>query len=152
MGIIPHNEPYTTYLLGFGTPGLTETCQNACTKSKDGEISSILACHDRPSGINPSMGTPSTIDENELVLRASRRPTQAPILTSLGASSRDRDPSATPTARPAATLAALWTPNLVAFVWYVVDCCVRRQGTCVAGILFPSGLLACYAAAAMVNG
>ena len=99
-----------------GGPIQLYTNPSLCSKSKDDEISSVVARHRWSVGINPSTGPPSTMDEDVLVLRASRRFTQAPILTSLGAISRHRDPSTTPSTHHAAAFATLAAPKCAAFV------------------------------------
>ena len=77
------------------------------------------------------------MDEDGLVLRASRRSTRAPILASLGARIGVRDSSATSSTHRAAAFAALSAPKRVAFVHYTFDRCVHCHRACVAGILYP---------------
>ena len=94
--------------------------------------------HGRARGINLSTGTPSVIDEDELVLRASRRPTRALILASLGARIGVRDSSATSSTHRTDAFAALSAPKCVAFVYCVFDCCVYCRRVYVASILYLS--------------
>ena len=92
----------------------------------------------RPCGINPSTRTPSTMDEDRLVLRASQRPTRASILVSLGARIGVRDSSATSSTHRAAVFDALSAPKRIACVHYTFECCVYCRLACVAGILHPT--------------
>ena len=94
-----------------------------------------------PRGINPSTGIPFTMDKGGLVLRASRRPTRAPILASLGARIGVPDSSASSSMHRAAAFASLSAPKCVAFVYYKLDCCVYCRRACVTGILHLSARL-----------
>ena len=81
MGV-PHQDP--TLPIGFwNNMGFTKP-QNFIFQIKRRDFINRRA-HGRPRGINLSTRTPSTMDEDRLVLRASRRPTRAPTLASLGA-------------------------------------------------------------------
>ena len=125
------------YLLVFGTTWVIPTPKQSCSESKDDKISSIVVRNGRPCSINPSTGTPFTIDRNGLVLRASRRPTRAPILASLGARVGVLDSSATPSTHRAAAFAVLSAPKRSAFVYHDFDCCAHCRRACVSGILYP---------------
>ena len=74
--------------------------------------------HDQACGINPSTGTPSAVDEDRLVLRASRRPTRALILASLGARIGVRDSSAMPSTHRADAFAVLSAPKRL--YWFIM--------------------------------
>ena len=115
------------YLLGFRTTWVSLNPKNSCSKSKDDKISSIVARHGRPRGINSSTETSSTMDDGRLVLllQASQRPTIAPILARLGVRSQDQDPFATLNTHCATAFATLPAPKCVAFVQYMFHCCVH---------------------------
>ena len=135
MGV-PHHDPFLP--IGFwNNIGYTKP-PKFMFQIKRQRDSIDHRAHGRPCDINPSTGTPSTMDEDGLVLRDSRRPTRAPILASLGARLGVQDSSATSSTHRTDAFAALSAPKCIAFVYCVFDCCVYCRRVYVASILYLS--------------